>query len=332
MKILILRFSSIGDIVLTTPVVRCLRKKFPDAEIHFATKKSFQSILQNNPYIRKLHLLDDSLGCLVNELKQEKFDYIVDLHNNQRTLLIKLQLGVKSFSFHKVNFEKWLMVNLKVNRLPAKHIVDRYLDTCKDLAVTNDGEGLDYFLSGQDRVDIKEILPTEFRHGYISWVIGAKQNTKKFPVAKIVSVLKQLNKPVVLMGGKEDVDEANQIVSQITNANGKLFNACGKFSLNQSASLVQQSQMVVTNDTGLMHIAAAFKKPIISIWGNTIPGFGMAPYYGDYKVTNHQSQITNLSCRPCSKLGYSACPKGHFKCMNEIDWQELLRIINSISQ
>lgn len=329
-KILILRFSSIGDIVLTTPVVRCLRKKFPDAEIHYATKKSFQRILQYNPYIDKLHSLEDSLGELVDKLKREKFDYVIDLHNNQRTLLIKLQLGVKSFSFHKINFEKWLMVNLKVNRLPAKHIVDRYLDTCRDLGITNDGEGLDYFVSEEDRVDIKEVLPTEFYYGYVAWVIGAKQNTKKFPVAKIVSVLEQLDKPVVLMGGKEDVGEANQVVSQIQNASNKLFNACGKFSLNQSASLVQQSQMVITNDTGLMHIAAAFKKPVVSIWGNTIPEFGMAPYYGSHKIPNLQSQIANLSCRPCSKLGYSACPKGHFKCMNEIDEQELLHNINSM--
>jgi lipopolysaccharide heptosyltransferase II len=331
-KILILRFSSIGDIVLTTPVIRCLQKKFPDAEIHFATKKSFQSILEHNPYISKLHLLEDSLSSLIAKLKEERFDYVIDLHNNQRTWLIKLQLGVKSLSFHKINFEKWLMVNLKINRLPAKHIVDRYLETCKDLGVVNDGEGLDYFISNHDRVELKETLPAEFQQGYVAWVIGAKQNTKKFPVAKIVSVLKQLDEPVVLMGGKEDVNEANEIVAQLTGNSRQLFNACGKFSLNQSASLLQQSKLVVTNDTGLMHIAAAFKKPILSIWGNTIPEFGMAPYYGSHQIPSLQSQVSNLSCRPCSKLGYSTCPKGHLKCMNEIDEEELLNSINSILQ
>lgn len=329
-KILILRFSSIGDIVLTTPVVRCLRKKFPNAEIHYATKKSFQSVLQHNPYISKLHLLEDSLSFLLTELKHEKFDYIVDLHNNQRTLLIKLQLRVRSSSFDKINFQKWLMVNLKVNRLPSAHIVDRYLETCSALGVTNDGEGLDYFLSKEDEVSAKEILPSEFQNGYIAWVIGAKQNTKKFPGSKIVSVLKKLNKPVVLLGGREDADAANEIVRQQSTADYQPFNACGKFSLNQSASLVQQSKMVVTNDTGLMHIAAAFKKPIISIWGNTVPEFGMYPYYGKYKITNHKSQISHLSCRPCSKLGYSSCPKQNFNCMNEINEQDLLNSIIAI--
>jgi ADP-heptose:LPS heptosyltransferase len=329
-KILILRFSSVGDIVLTTPVVRCLRKKFPDAEIHYATKKSFQSILQHNPYINELHLLENSLNELVAQLKREKFDYVIDLHNNQRTFLIKLQLGASSSSFDKINFQKWLMVNLKVNRLPNKHIVDRYLETCSTLGVENDGEGLDYFLSKEDNVSVKEILPIEFQNGYIAWVIGAKQNTKKFPVAKIVSVLKQLNRPVVLMGGKEDAVDAGEIIRQLPTGLLQLFNACGKFSLNRSASLVQQSKMVITNDTGLMHIAAAFKKPIISIWGNTIPEFGMYPYYGKHEVPNLKLQTLNLSCRPCSKLGYSACPKGYFNCMNQIDEALLLQNINAM--
>ena len=115
MKILILRFSSIGDIVLTTPVVRCLKKKYPAAEIHYATKKSFHSILKHNSYLTKIHLLEDSVIQLVSELKTEKFDYVIDLHNNQRTFLIKLLLGAKTFSFIKINFEKWLMVNFKIN-------------------------------------------------------------------------------------------------------------------------------------------------------------------------------------------------------------------------
>jgi ADP-heptose:LPS heptosyltransferase len=329
-KILILRFSSIGDIVLTTPVVRCLRNKFPEAQIHYATKKAYHSILQYNPYINKLHLFDGSLTALVRELKQENFDYIIDLHHNQRTFLIKSQLGVKSFAFNKLNVEKWLMVNFKWNRLPEKHIVDRYLDTCHPLGVTNDGEGLDYFISNDDKVNIQHTLSENFSAHYIAWVIGAKQNTKKFPVPKIISVLKQLDKPVVLLGGKEDMPNANEIVRQLSIGNYQLFNACGKFSLNQSASLIQQSKLVVTNDTGLMHIAAAFKKPIISLWGNTIPEFGMWPYYGKHEISNFKFQTSNLPCRPCSKIGYSSCPKGHFNCMNQIDEQVLLNQINTL--
>ncbi len=321
MKILILRFSSIGDIVLTTPVVRCLRKKYPDAEIHYATKKAFKSVLQHNPYINKLHLLADSFDELADTLKQENYDYIIDLHNNQRTLLLKLRLGVKAYSFNKLNIEKWLMVNFKINRLPATHIVDRYLETCAPLGVANDGEGLDYFLGEDDKVDIAT-LPEEFRNSYVAWVIGAKQNTKKFPATKIAAALNKLNMPVLLLGGKEDSAEAETIMQQVKTS-VPLYNAAGKYSLNQSASLVQQAKLVVANDTGLMHMAAAFKRPLITLWGNTIPQFGMYPYFGKHNIPQQRFEVEGLGCRPCSKLGYSACPKGHFKCMNDIDESKL---------
>ncbi len=324
MKILILRFSSIGDIVLTTPVIRCLKKKFPDAEIHYATKKSFHSIVQHNPYLTKTHLLGYSFMDLVSKLKKEKFDYVIDLHHNQRTLLIKLLLGVRSFSFNKLNFEKWLMVNFKINRLPKKHIVDRYLETCESLGIENDNEGLDYFISKEDEVDLKT-LPEAFHGGYIAWVIGAKQNTKKFPTEKIASAI--YGRPVILLGGKEDEEEGEKIKSEIRNQKSEIFNACGKYSLNQSASIIQQANLVVTNDTGLMHIAAAFKKRIISIWGNTIPQFGMGSYYGEKHIPSFIFQVPNLSCRPCSKLGYDKCPLGHFKCMNMINEKEIGAVI-----
>lgn len=317
MKILILRFSSIGDIVLTTPVVRCLKKKYPDAEIHYATKKAFHGVLKHNPYISKFHLLENSFDELADKLKQENYDYVIDLHHNQRTLLLKLRMGVKSYSFNKLNIEKWLMVNFKINRLPHKHIVDRYLETCAPLGITNDGEGLDYFLGPEDKVDVTT-LPEAFRKGYVAWVIGAKQNTKKFPVAKIAGAINALSMPVVLLGGKEDNAEAEAII-QATKTKAPLYNAAGKYSLNQSAFLVQQARLVVANDTGLMHMAAAFKRPLITLWGNTIPQFGMYPYFGKHNVPEHRFQVEGLSCRPCSKLGYSSCPKGHFKCMNDID-------------
>jgi len=328
MKFLILRFSSIGDIVLTTPVVRCLKKKYPDAEIHYATKKAFHSIIRYNPYVSKIHLLEDSVFTLINELKQQKFDYVIDLHHNQRTWLIKTMLGVKSFSFNKLNFEKWLMVNFKVNRLPVKHIVDRYLATCKELDVTNDEEGLDYFIGKEDEVDVS-LLPAAFHKGYVGWVIGAKQNTKQFPVEKNIRALSTIDLPVVLMGGKEDASNAGSVIAALSDK--IIFNACGKYSLNQSASLVKQAKLIITNDTGLMHIAAAFKKPVFSIWGNTIPDFGMSPYYGNSPVadSSRKFETLHLDCRPCSKLGYDKCPKGHFKCMNLINESEIANQVTS---
>lgn len=331
MKFLLLRFSSIGDIVLTTPVIRCLKKKYPDAEIHFATKQAFASLLHSNPYIDKLHLLGDSDTVLQQQLKQEAFDYIIDLHHNQRTALIKMQLQAKAFSYEKLNLQKWLLVNLKWNWLPKQHIVDRYLATCATLNVVNDGLGLDHFIPREDEIDLDN-LPSGFRNGYIAWAIGAQHFTKRLPPEKVANVLAGLNVPVVLLGGKEDVSNAEKISSLLSYKSDFIFNAAGRFNIHQSASLVKQSNLVVSNDTGLMHIAAALKKPVVSIWGNTIPGFGMTPYYGDFKIPSVIIENHELNCRPCSKIGKTACPQSHFHCMTNLDEKKVAAAIEKLLQ
>ena len=330
-KFLILRFSSIGDIVLTTPVVRCLKQQVKDAEVHYCTKQGFASVIEHNPWIDKRFYLGDNLSDLVQALKKEKYDAVVDLHHNLRTFRIKSSLGVKSYSFDKLNFEKWLMVNFKINRLPQKHIVDRYMETVKSLGVVNDGKGLEYFISPEDGKAI-ESLPENFRNGYIAFVVGAKHATKRLPLEKMVELCNRIQQPLVLLGGKEDFEIGESIINATKPGTrnqepGTLFNACGKFSLNQSAALVKQAASVITHDTGLMHIAAAFKKDIVSIWGNTIPEFGMTPYYGSAPSKAAIMEVKNLYCRPCSKIGFEKCPKGHFRCMNDIPLEEIVQQI-----
>ena len=314
MKFLIIRFSSIGDIVLTTPVVRCLKKQVADAEVHFLTKQSFATIVESNPYIDKVHSLAHSWDTVVHELKQENYDYVIDLHHNLRTLRLKKDLGIKSFRFNKLNIQKWIYTNFKWNLMPDLHIVDRYLKTVESFGVKNDGEGLDYFIPAKDEVKQKDI-PASHHAGYIGIVVGAAHNTKKLPVEKLKELCGLIEHPVILLGGKEDNENAKQIslVDPV-----KVYNACGKFNLNESADLVRKAKLIISHDTGLMHIAAAFKKKIISVWGNTVPEFGMCPYYGKRQIENSIFEIRNLPCRPCSKIGYNTCPKGHFKCMRQI--------------
>jgi ADP-heptose:LPS heptosyltransferase len=328
MKILILRFSSIGDIVLTTPVIRALKIQLEDASIHYCTKKQYAGMLSANPYLSKVHVLEDNLNSLIRELKQENFDYVIDLHHNLRTSIIKLRLGVKSYSFNKLNRAKWLMVNLKIDKLPNVHIVDRYMETVKALGVKTDDLGLDYFIPDKDEVP-SEWLPETHQNGYIVYAIGAQHNTKKLPLKRMIELCDKINKPIILLGGKEDAEMGNAVAAfferkpeheaweeGLTEMNKKaiIFNACGMFNLNQSASIVKKAKYVFTHDTGLMHIAAAFRKEIFSIWGNTIPAFGMYPYRTKFTVLEN----SKIDCRPCSKIGYQACPKKHFKCMNEI--------------
>ncbi|MDR3680514.1 MAG: glycosyltransferase family 9 protein [Flavipsychrobacter sp.] len=332
MKILVIRFSSIGDIVLTTPVVRCLKQQKPGTEIHYLTKAVYGSILAYNPYIDKLHYLEDDLDKVAEALKKEHFDYVVDLHHNLRTLRIKRALNVKSFSYNKLNIEKWLLVNFKWHTMPDKSIVDRYFETIAPLEVENDGKGLDYFLEDSVEITNKDI-PMSHWNGYVGCVIGGSYNTKKLPVAQWHKLFQAMPYPVILLGGPGDVEEGRQVAALDSI---RIYNACGKFNLEESARLVQMARVIVSNDTGLMHIAAAYKKPVLSLWGNTSPEMGMFPYYGYNNLKSRpapQSLIfenKNLSCHPCSKLGYNKCPQKHFNCMNGLNMNELAEAVKNI--
>lgn len=329
-KILILRFSSIGDIILTTPVIRCLKKQSPEVEIHYCTKSAFSYLLSHNPYIDRIWALDGNLIKLASELKKQRFDLVVDLHHNLRTFIIKRILGVQAYSFDKLNLEKFLYVNFKIDKLPNTHIVDRYLDTVSTLGIVNDEKGLDYFIPDHDEVEL-EWLPESHRKSYVAVVIGAQHFTKKLPVEKLIELCDKINKPIVLLGGKPEIETGEEVVRffernvekqdyepglKELNKKALIFNACGKFNFNQSASLIRQAYVVFSHDTGLMHVAAAFKKQVFSIWGNTTPKFGMYPYRTRFVVFENNK----ISCRPCSKIGYKACPKGHFKCMRELNF------------
>jgi len=326
MKFLIIRFSSIGDIVLTTPVVRCLKQQVEGAEVHYLTKKNFSAIIENNPYVNKMHLLDNNPEEIINDLKKENFDYIIDLHNNLRTLKVKRALKkIPSFSFNKLNIEKWLLTALKINIMPKMHIVDRYLATVKTFGVKNDGKGLDYFIPEKDAVPDTDI-PAAQSLGYIGIVIGAAHNTKKLPLHKLKELCKNLEYPIILLGGSEDKKAGDEIAVADP---VKIYNSSGKFNLNESADLVRRAKLIITHDTGLMHIAAAFKKPVISIWGNTVPAFGMTPYYGKKMAANDLFEINGLWCRPCSKIGYNKCPLGHFKCMEKHDIGGIVKTVEA---
>lgn len=322
MKILIIRFSSIGDIVLTTPVIRCIKQQLPGAEIHYLTKPQFKDLVLNNPYVSRVHVLPDNFGQMTADLKAEKFDYIIDLHHNLRTLRLQFLLQKKFHRFDKLNFKKWLLVNFKMNTLPGEHIVERYLKTVEFLGVKNDGEGLDYFIPEKD--ELKTLNGFSLQQPFVAFVIGATHFTKRMPNEKISSLCGKINLPVFLIGGKAEEKDGETIAMATGN---HVHNTCGKLNLNQSASLVKQAAYVISHDTGLMHIAAAFKQPVISLWGNTIPEFGMYPYYGNHKVKNLISEVAGLSCRPCSKIGSSQCPKAHFDCMKKQNEETILNFI-----
>ncbi len=320
MKVLIIRFSSIGDIVLTSPVVRCLKLQL-NATVHYLTKKSFENIVIHNPFIDKAFLIQKEVSEVIEDLKKEQYDLVIDLHKNIRSWQVRHALKAKSVAFDKLNVEKWLLVQLKINRLPHTHIVERYLATVAPLGVAPDAGGLDYFIPKQDEINVFQHIGWKAEQ-YIAFVTGAAHATKRLPELKIIEICQKLTKlqlPIVLLGGKEEVEKGERIAQTVQSPFCR--NACGQLNLHQSASVVRQAAVVISHDTGLMHIAAAFGRKIVAIWGNTVPAFGMYPYQ-----TEHTSfEINTLRCRPCSKIGFEKCPKGHFRCMNDLDTEKIVQ-------
>jgi ADP-heptose:LPS heptosyltransferase len=312
MKILIVRFSSIGDIVLTTPVLRCLKNQLNSIEIHYLLKSKYETVLSENPNIDKLITIEKSVKEIIPELKAEKYDYIIDLHHNIRTLRLKTQLGIKSKSFPKFNFKKWILVNLKRDKLPQTHVVNRYFQAVKFLNVENDNLKCDFFISEKNKVDV--FSEFNFRQrSFVCFAIGAQFFTKRLPLLKMLEIVNNINQPIVLIGDRLDEEIAVELMKKSNKKDIK--SACGSFSIQQSASIVQQSAVLLTHDTGMMHIASAFEIPTVSVWGNTVPAFGMTPYFPNDKKMFSVHEVQNISCRPCSKIGYSKCPKKHFNCM-----------------
>ena len=316
MKLLIVRFSSIGDIILTSPVVRIAKTQL-NADIHYITKEQYVSLLDSNPYIDKIYSFNSNISEVIDELKKEHYDYIIDLHNSLRSKILKILLRKKSFSFKKENIRKWLMVNFKVKTI-IPHIVERYSETLEHFNLKNDNKGLDFYYKKRPDLFETHNIP----ESYICISLGAKHFTKKIPVKIINEIISGLNNNFVLIGGKDSIEEAKAIT---INNSDNITDLTGIISIAESAQIIDESKFLITSDTGMMHIGAALKKEMIVLWGSTIPEFGMYPYYGNEKIDYLNSEVKDLSCRPCSKIGFDKCPKKHFKCMINQDVDKIIQ-------
>lgn len=316
MKILIIRFSSIGDIVLASPVFRCLKQQLPGVEVHLLTKYAFRAVTEANPFIDKFHYFKDDLATVIEELKTEDFDHVVDLHKNFRSYRVKISLGKKSSSFHKLSLEKFLLTTFRINRMPGRHITLRSLDALSVLGVFDDGKGLDHFIPATTTID-HHPLPGFTHDGYVAMVIGASYATKKLPYDRLVELCRLLQLPIVLVGGPED----SAVAELISATDPKLiFNGCGPYDLHQSSLIVRNAKLVISHDTGMQYIACAFQKPVLAIWGATSPALQVEPFYGTGQPARYKNfLLEGLYCQPCSNYGTKKCPEGHFDCMKKLD-------------
>ena len=276
--------------------------------------------MEYNPHISKHWIYQQREVELIADLKKEKFDLIVDLQKNIQSKKLCSALSVRSISFDKNNIRKWLFVNFKTPALPGTHIVDRYFDSLKSIDLKNDGLGLEFFID--PKIEEKMLNLDE---DYICIALGAAHNTKQIPESILMKICDQVHAKIHLLGGVQDKEKGDRI------AKGRkhVMNYAGGCSLHESALHIKNAKLLLTGDTGLMHIAVGLAVPSLVMWGNTVPDFGMYPYYGDKKIYTFNHQVEGLSCRPCSKLGKTSCPKGHFNCMNKQNIELIVEQIQS---
>jgi lipopolysaccharide heptosyltransferase II len=307
-KILVIRLSSIGDIILTTPLVRRLRRAFPEAQIDYLVKPAFKQLLAHNPRINTVLTTDQQ--------SLDRYDVIIDLQNNFRSKRLRSGKAKTLFFYRKQNWKKWLLVQFKVNLFKTcTPVPERYIEAAEELGLKDDGLGCELFVGKDAQAYASQMLTGEFPKLAVCY--GAKHFTKQFPVEKFARVLNDLldrhQIDVLLLGGKEDAALGEEIFRRIEKKD-RVKDFSGKCSLMETAALLSASDAVLTNDTGLMHMASAFGKPMVVLFGSSVEAFGFAPY----RVPSRILQVDGLSCRPCSHIGRSRCPKGHFKCMNDI--------------
>lgn len=323
-RFLVIRFSSIGDIILTTAAIRALKQQ-AGGHVTVLTKAAYAPLLDGNPNVDEVIVYEGSLAFLWPRLVRGGFTHIVDLHNNLRSRMVALMVPwVPVLRVKKADMERKDLIAKRTVQMPAKHVVDRHYHTIEKLGCAPDQGGLDYFVAIEALVDYR-LIPI-MANTFTAVVIGGHHMTKKLPEHKLVELLRVIVGPVVILGSEDEKVLGQKAAGKLAiEGRWNIYNACGELTIAQSASVMQQATEVYSHDTGLMHIAAALGKRVHTIWGSTVPAFGMYPYGTDFTVI----QVTGLGCRPCHKHGWPACPLGHFKCMADQDFSLPRSVLNT---
>jgi len=305
-KILVIRLSSLGDIILSFPLLKKLKEKFPEAEIHFLTKKNYEEIVSINPNVDKVILLDKSLTNLRSRIKNEDYELIVDIHKNFRSFFVSMFNGNKAVRYKKGNFQKFLLVNFKVNLF--KKIIPVYRKYLLTVSNYLNNEDYNFSISG-----------LQFSKGnitglnYIVLAPSSRHFTKTYPADKFIEYIKGLGEKKVVLVGDDSMKDKN-ICEYIEMKCSNILNLCGKLNIMALANILYNSEYVVCNDSAILHFSEALGKRVVAIFGSTVKEFGFYPQLKDSLAIENK----NLKCRPCSHIGRKSCPEKHFKCMLEI--------------
>ncbi len=322
-RILIIRLSSLGDILLTTPLIRTIKNRFPKIEIDFLLKSEYQDVLKNNPHLNKIFLYSNNYNnAVVEEIENSnnpKYDLIIDLQNNIRSRRITSKLKIRTVRFKKYTFRKFILVQTKINLMKNLPLIpERY---AKTIGIDLDKSGVEIF---SDKIPSDKISGLNKIVGICP---GAKHFTKRYPIEYQIQLCKQLveyNFNVVLFGGK--IDEG--ICSEISSKVPEVINLQNNDDILQTVSDMKMCDIIICNDSGLMHVASSLDKKLIAIFGSTVKEFGFMPYNCSNSIIVENE---NLGCRPCSHIGRRSCPKTHFNCMKKIKPEDIIKLIQEIS-
>jgi len=300
---------------MTSPIIRCVKQQL-EMDLHYLVANKYKSLLEHSPYVDKIHGFDKEWQELKEELKQENFNLVIDLHKTARTIRLGSFLKKPVIHFHKGTLEKWLMLKFRINKLPKGHLINRFFEGVGRIKVYDDGKGMELFIDSKSEKRTMAILNRlEINGAYTSIVVGGAKWTKQIPIELCVEYINQSTEPIVLIGGTDDIEKSKKIVEYSTR---HINNFTGQYSLLESAVIMRQSKLVISGDTGMMHIAAIYNKPSIVVYGSTSPIFGMYPYSLLDEPPVKIMEPDHLPCWPCSKSGRSKCPKEHARCL--YDW------------
>jgi lipopolysaccharide heptosyltransferase II len=340
-KTLVIRFSSIGDIVLSTPLLRVLRARFPRGQIDYFTRTEYAELVQSNQNLNRTYEFYarqgfEGLRTLKKQIRQEGYDLIVDIHDSLRSKYLRSLRGPRRAIVNKRVFERSMLVNLKKNIYKGVvSVVDRYIEPVSDLGIQNDGKGLELHIPDDVLFGVAGKIATLKLNRFekvVGLCPGARHFTKRWPADRFARVgaafAHKMDAKVLLFGGGADASISNQVCWDINNQSGdeRATSLCGQLKLLETAAAMEYCDVIITNDTGLMHIAVAMHKKVVAVFGSTVREFGFFPY--DPKAVVMETQ--GLGCRPCSHIGRSECPEKHFKCMAEIDPDQVYSIARGL--
>lgn len=338
-KTLVIRFSSIGDILLSTPLLRVLRARFPQGQIDYVTRSEYAQLVRFNANLNVTHEFNAATGFtglreLKKKLRRERYDLVIDLHNSIRSRFLRSMRGVGSIvTINKRIKERTLLIRFKKNTYDLiVPVGDRYIETVREFGIQSDGKGPEIHIPDEILFGVSGKI-AKLRLNKFEHVAGlcpfARHSTKEWPAERFielgVKVANELNGAIMIFGGGPDKARADHMVRSLSDSLGseRIFNLTGELSLLESAAAMQYCDVIVTNDSGLMHLAEATEKKVVAMFGSTVEEFGFFPQNKNSVVLERKG----LYCRPCTHIGRAQCPEGHFRCMTEITAEDARRAV-----